>query len=137
METFLFNIVKNKMYVYEMLDRRLLQVLLKMEDEGITIDENSMAELNDEFACQMSTIESEIFALAGMEFNLGSPKQIGKVLFDKLGFSGAKKTAGTGNYNTSAEVLEQLAEEHEKFAKWTSESQIILNLLKNVKETAK
>lgn len=114
---------EHKMYVYEMLDRRLLQVLLKMEDEGITIDENSMAELNDEFARQMSTIESEIFALAGMEFNLGSPKQIGEVLFDKLGFSGAKKTAGTGNYNTSAEVLEQLAEDHEiaaKILEWRS-----------------
>ena len=82
-----------------------------------------MAELNDEFARQISTIESEIFALAGMEFNLGSPKQIGEVLFDKLGFSGAKKTAGTGNYNTSAEVLEQLAEEHEiaaKILEWRS-----------------
>ena len=114
---------EHKMYVYEMLDRRLLQVLLKMEDEGITIDENCMAELNDEFARQMSKIESEIFALAGMEFNLGSPKQIGEVLFDKLGFSGAKKTAGTGNYNTSAEVLEQLAEEHEiaaKILEWRS-----------------
>ena len=114
---------ERKMYVYEMLDRRLLQVLLKMEDEGITIDENCMAELNDDFAGQMKQTESEIFALAGMEFNLGSPKQIGEVLFDKLGFSGAKKTAGTGNYNTSAEVLEQLAEEHEiaaKILEWRS-----------------
>lgn len=114
---------ERKMYVYEMLDRRLIQVLLKMEDEGIVIDENCMAELNDEFARQMSQCENEIFALAGTTFNLSSPKQIGEVLFDKLGFSGAKKTAGTGNYNTSAEVLEQLAEEHEiaaKILEWRS-----------------
>ena len=102
------------MYVYEMLDRRLIQVLLKMEDEGIVIDENCMAELNDEFASQMSQCENEIFALAGTTFNLSSPKQIGEVLFDKLGFSGAKKTAGTGNYNTSAEGLEQLAGEQKR-----------------------
>ena len=114
---------ERKMYVYEMLDRRLLQVLLKMEDEGIVIDENCMAELNDEFARQMSQCENEIFALAGTTFNLSSPKQIGEILFDKLGFSGAKKTTGTGNYNTSAEVLEQLAEEHEiaaKILEWRS-----------------
>lgn len=114
---------ERKMYVYEMLDRRLIQVLLKMEDEGIVIDENCMAELNGEFARQMSQCENEIFALAGTTFNLSSPKQIGEVLFDKLGFSGAKKTAGTGNYNTSAEVLEQLAEEHEiaaKILEWRS-----------------
>ncbi|MDO4162435.1 MAG: DNA polymerase I [Pseudomonadota bacterium] len=114
---------EHKMYVYEMLDRRLIQVLMQMEDEGITIDESCMAELNDEFSRQMNRTESEIFALAGTTFNLSSPKQIGEVLFDKLGFSGAKKTAGTGNYNTSAEVLEQLAEEHEiaaKILEWRS-----------------
>ncbi len=114
---------EHKAYVYEMLDRRLVQILMNMENDGITINENCMADLNDEFARQMSAIEKEIYALAGEEFNLGSPKQIGEILFDKLGYSGAKKTAGTGNYNTSAEVLEQLAEEHEiagKILEWRS-----------------
>lgn len=109
-------------YVYEMLDRRLIQVLMEMEDAGITVNDNALAELNNDFAQQMSQVEKEIFELAGESFNLSSPKQIGDILFGKLGIAGGKKTA-TGNYNTSAEVLELLAEEYDiaaKILEWRS-----------------
>lgn len=98
-------------YVYEMLDRRLMQVLLDMETAGITVDEVSLQDLNKEFTAQLSELEKEIYALAGEEFNLNSPQQIGELLYSKMGLKG-KKTS-SGRYNTSAEVLEQLAEENE------------------------
>ncbi len=103
-------------FVYEMLDRRLLQILLQMEDAGIMIDDTRLAKLDTEFTAQLNKIEREIYNLAGEEFNLSSPKQIGEILFGKLGLSGAKKTP-SGNYNTGAEVLEQLAEEYDIAAK--------------------
>ena len=109
-------------YVYEMIERRLTYVLMNMEEEGITINPQSMLELDKEFELRLREIEKEIYQIAGEEFNLSSPKQIGEILFDKLGMKGAKKTP-TGNYNTSAEVLEQLAEEYElpaKILEWRS-----------------
>lgn len=109
----IFNEHKN--YVYNMLDRRLIKILLNMENEGITVNEKCLAELDIEFAKQMGVIEKEIYILAGEEFNIASPKQIGEILFTKLGIKG-KKTAN-GNFNTSAEVLENLAEEYEIAAK--------------------
>lgn len=105
-----------KLYVYEMLDRRLLQVLLQMEEEGITLDKDCLKNLDTEFTKQLQKIEAEIYELAGEEFNPASPKQIGEILFGKMQLGGGKKTAN-GNYNTGAEVLEQLAEEHEIAAK--------------------
>jgi len=106
---------EHKNYVYEMLDRRLIEVLLNMEEEGIEIDNKRLKALDEEFSKQINRIEQEIYQLAGEEFNLGSPKQIGEILFVKMGIKG-KKTAN-GNYNTGADVLEQLAEEHELAAK--------------------
>ncbi|MBQ8671162.1 MAG: DNA polymerase I [Alphaproteobacteria bacterium] len=106
---------EHKNYVYEMLDRRLIEVLLKMEEEGIEIDDKRLQELDAEFTKQLLQIEKEIYMLAGEEFNLASPKQIGDILFVKMGIKG-KRTAN-GNFNTGAEVLEQLAEEHELAAK--------------------
>lgn len=106
---------EHKTYVYEMLDRRLLQVLQQMEETGIEVDKNALKELDAEFSAQLNTLEKEIYTLAGQEFNIGSPQQIGELLYGKMGLKG-KKTA-TGHYNTSAEVLEQLAEENEIAAK--------------------
>lgn len=106
---------EHKTYVYEMLDRRLLQVLQQMEETGIEVDTNALKELDAEFSEQLNTLEKEIYTLAGQEFNIGSPQQIGELLYRKMGLKG-KKTAA-GHYNTSAEVLEQLAEENEIAAK--------------------
>ena len=112
---------EHKNYVYEVLDRRLAQVLMKMEHAGVVVNDKTLAELDAEFEAKMSQIEKEVYALAGEEFNLNSPAQIGVLLFEKMGLKG-KKTA-TGKYNTGAEVLEQLAEEHEiaaKILEWRS-----------------
>ncbi len=106
---------EHKNYVYEMLDRRLLQVLFEMEKTGIIVNEKALQELDAEFKTQLSALEKEIYALAGEEFNISSPQQIGELLYGKMGLKG-KKTA-SGNYNTSAQVLEQLAEENEIAAK--------------------
>lgn len=112
---------EHKNYVYEILDRRLSQVLMKMEHAGVVINNKTLAELDTEFEAKMQQTEKEIFTLAGEEFNLNSPAQIGTLLFEKMGLKG-KKTA-TGKYNTGADVLEQLAEEHEiaaKILEWRS-----------------
>ncbi len=77
--------------------------------------DNSLARLSGEFAQDMARLEAEIFELAGESFNLGSPKQLGDILFGKMGLSGARKTA-TGAWSTAAGVLEDLAEEGNLFA---------------------
>lgn len=112
---------EHKNYVYEMLDRRLVAVLMKMEEAGIIVNEACLAELDAEFAKQIAQIEQEIYVLAGQEFNLNSPRQVGEILYEKMGVR-SRKTAN-GNYNTSAKVLEQLAEENEfaaKILEWRS-----------------
>lgn len=106
---------EHKNYVYEILDRRLLQVLLEMEEAGIIVNEQTLQELDSDFKTQLTALEQEIYTLAGEEFNISSPQQIGELLYGKMGLKG-KKTS-SGRYNTSAQVLEQLAEENEIAAK--------------------
>ena len=116
---------EKKNYVYENLDRRLVGVLLEMEEAGIVVNDKSLLELDAEFEKQIASIEKEIYALAGEEFNVSSPVQVGHIIFEKMGLKG-KKTA-TGRYNTSAEVLEQLAEEYEiaaKILEWRTYSKL-------------
>ena len=95
---------------YETLERPLITVLGRMESRGISIDRQILSRLSGEFAQGMARLESEIHELAGESFNLGSPKQLGDILFGKMGLPGAKKTA-TGAWSTSAAVLEDLAEQ--------------------------
>ncbi len=99
--------------VYETLDRPLIPVLKKMESTGIKVDRKELEGMSIEFGRRMVELESEIQKLAGMEFNVGSPKQLGEVLFDKLGLPGGKKSAKTGAYATGADVLEALVLDHE------------------------
>ncbi len=94
--------------VYETLERGLPRVLAKMENEGIKVDQAVLARLSGDFAQKMAGLESEAHALAGGAFNLGSPKQLGEILFDKMELSGGKKTK-TGAWQTGAGVLEDLA----------------------------
>ncbi|WP_294534136.1 DNA polymerase I [uncultured Rhodoblastus sp.] len=95
--------------VYETLERPLAVVLARMERRGICVDRALLSRLSGEFAQDMARLEAEVQALAGESFNLGSPKQLGDILFGKFGLPGGKKTA-TGAWSTSASVLDELAE---------------------------
>ncbi len=97
-------------HVYETLERPMIEVLARMEERGIMIDRAILAKLSGEFAQDMGRLESTIHDLAGERFNLGSPKQLGDILFGKMGLPGAKKTA-TGAWSTAAGVLDDLAEQ--------------------------
>jgi DNA polymerase I len=94
--------------VYETLERPLVPVLTQMEQAGIKVDRGVLAGLSEDFAGRMETLAAEIHDLAGHPFNIGSPKQLGEVLFDEMGMEGGKK-GKTGAYATGAEVLEELA----------------------------
>ena len=83
------------------------RVLTIMEENGIELDLGFLDQLGVEFANTMANLESQITELAGQSFNVGSPKQVGEILFDKLGLKGGKKTA-TGQYSTSESVLEKI-----------------------------
>lgn len=89
----------------------LVRVLATMETEGVLVDRESLFEFNEELKKSIDALESEIYALADEEFNINSPKQLGVILFEKLGLKAVKKTK-TG-YSTNAEVLEKLLGEHE------------------------
>ena len=101
--------------VYETLERPMVECLARMEARGISIDRAILSRLSGEFAQDMARLEAEIYELAGESFNLGSPKQLGDILFGKMGLPGAKKTA-TGAWSTAAGVLEDLAEQGNVFA---------------------
>jgi DNA polymerase-1 len=96
--------------VYETLERGMPAVLARMEQRGIAIDRAILSRLSGEFAQAMARLEAEIHALAGESFNIASPKQMGDILFGKLGLPAPKKTA-TGAFSTGAQVLEDLAAE--------------------------
>ncbi len=94
--------------VYETLERPLIPVLVEMEGNGIRVDPQILNDMSADFAKRMVALESEIHTLAGESFNVGSPKQLGEILFDKMGLAGGKK-GKTGAYSTGADVLEGLA----------------------------
>ncbi|MGJ8584346.1 MAG: DNA polymerase I [Marinosulfonomonas sp.] len=96
--------------VYETLERPLVPVLAQMEMTGIKVDRDTLSRMSNAFAQKMAGLEAEIHELAGQSFNVASPKQLGEILFDKLGLEGGKK-GKTGAYATGADVLEDLASE--------------------------
>ena len=98
--------------VYETLERPLVPVLAQMEMYGIKVDAGTLARMSNSFAQKMAGLEDAIHALAGTKFNVGSPSQVGDILFDRMGIAGGKK-GKTGKYATPADVLEDLATEHE------------------------
>jgi len=98
--------------IYERVDRPLIPVVAGMEREGIKVDRARLAKLSEEFATQTAALEGEIHEIAGQEFAVGSPKQLGEILFDKLGFRGGKK-GKSGQYSTDQSVLEKLATERD------------------------
>ena len=94
--------------VYEMLERPLVQVLADMEHAGILVDRDVLSRLSGRFAQRMAALEDELYKLAGEKFNLGSPKQLGDILFGKFSLPGGRKTK-TGAWSTDSDVLEELA----------------------------
>ena len=96
--------------IYERVDRPLIPVVARMEREGIKVDRARLAKLSEEFSREIARLEGEIHAVAGQEFTVGSPKQLGDILFDKLGYKGGKK-GKSGQYSTDVSVLEKLAAE--------------------------
>ena len=95
--------------VYETLERPLVPVLAQMERHGIKVDRDALSRLSNTFAQRMAALEDEIHTLAGERFNVGSPKQLGEILFDKMSLQGGERSAKSGAYVTDADTLEQLA----------------------------
>ena len=91
----------------------LMPVLAEMEMNGVCLDTQSLAETSKQFTTRMNEIEARIYELAGEQFNIASPKQVGEILFDKLKIIEKAKKTKTGQYVTSEEVLQQLKNKHE------------------------
>jgi DNA polymerase-1 len=98
--------------VYETLERPMVGVLAEMEMAGVKVDREVLSRMSNAFAQKMAQLEDEIQALAGEKFNVGSPAQVGEILFEKMGLPGGEK-GKNGKYSTPADVLEDLATEHE------------------------
>jgi len=114
-EIFKPRIAQEKMAsIYEDIERPMIPVIARMEEKGIKVDRSVLRYLSQNFAEQIAKLEDKIFEQAGHKFNVGSPKQLGVVLFDEMGLTGGSKTK-TGDWSTAADVLEKLATEGHDF----------------------
>ncbi|MEI7669068.1 MAG: DNA polymerase I [Pseudomonadota bacterium] len=95
--------------LYETIERPLIPVIVAMEKEGIKIEKNALALLSTHFEARIKLFEAEIYKIVGREFNVGSPKQLGEILFEEMNLPGGKK-GKNGAYSTGAEVLDDLLE---------------------------
>ncbi|WP_420418904.1 DNA polymerase I [Pacificispira sp.] len=102
--------------VYETIERPLVPVLSAMERRGIQVDPTVLRQMSSDFGKRMMELEDGIKKDAGRDFNVGSPKQLGEILFDEMGLQGGKKTK-TGAYSTNSDVLEPLRDAHPIVAK--------------------
>ena len=107
---------KRLMSVYETLERPLVPVLARMEQAGIKVDAAILQRLSNDFAKRLLVLEKEIHKIAGTEFNIASPRQLGKILFEDMGLKGGKK-GKSGDFSTGAQVLEDLAAEGHELPK--------------------
>lgn len=96
---------------YQTFEKPLLPILAKMEATGVKIDTKKLHELSQEFGARIITLSHEIYKIAGQEFNIASPKQLGEILFEKMQLASSKKSKKTGALSTNSEVLEELAEQ--------------------------
>ncbi|MDD5284511.1 MAG: DNA polymerase I [Desulfuromonadaceae bacterium] len=99
--------------LFHTVEMPLVPILSAVENHGVLLDSKLLAGLSADFAGRMSTLEEQLFGLAGQRFNLNSPKQMGEVLFERMGLKTGKKTKGKTGWSTDNEVLTELAEEHE------------------------
>lgn len=106
-------IVEHMLTLYETIERPLIKVLVEMEKNGILVDAKLLKNLSTDFTKRLGVLEKEIHKMAGRDFNIASPKQLGEILFDDLGLEGGKKSKKTGAYSTNAEVLEELSLVHD------------------------
>lgn len=100
--------------LYHELELPLALILAEMETTGITVDQNALQEIGEQLSERIETLQAQIYEMAGETFNINSPKQLGVILFEKIGLTPIKKTK-TG-YSTAADVLEKLKSEHEIIA---------------------
>ena len=93
--------------IYNFIEIKLVSVLAQMEMNGILVDAKLLSNLSNQFSTQLNFLEKKIYTLSGEEFNIGSPKQLGEILFEKLDFKGGKK-GKSGTYSTDVDILETL-----------------------------
>ena len=98
--------------LFEEVEMPLVPVLARMEQNGVTIDTDSLSQTSNEFTQKMEEIEEEIYSLAGKKFNISSPRQVGDILFGKLKIINKPKKTKTGQYVTSEDVLQNLKSKH-------------------------
>lgn len=98
--------------VYEEIEQPIIKIIKEMEECGILIDQKYFENLSKEYKKELDSLTKKIYKMAGMEFNINSPKQLGEVLFEKMGIKGSKKKTSTGNMSTNISVLESLEEEN-------------------------
>lgn len=103
---------KNLKALAENLEMPLIRVLADMEYSGINLDKSALSDLATELRSDLCSLENEIFQLAGTTFNIQSPRQLGEILFDKLGIDSGNKKTKTKQYSTSEDVLTELADKH-------------------------
>ena len=100
-------------FIFQDIEIPLLRVLADMELEGINLDNEFLNSLSEDLNNDISNLEKKIYEVAGEEFNIGSPKQLGEILFDKLKLVDKPKKTKTGQYSTAEDVLSFLAKAHE------------------------
>ncbi|MGN1091885.1 MAG: DNA polymerase I [Alphaproteobacteria bacterium] len=96
--------------VYENIDRPLIKVLTQMENEGVLVDKSALQQLSFVFNEKITMLEKQICDMAGEQFNVNSPVQLGEILFEKMALEGGKRNAKSKNWSTDSDVLEELAE---------------------------
>ncbi|RST70288.1 DNA polymerase I [Candidatus Aquarickettsia rohweri] len=120
---------ERKFEIYEAIENPLLSLLVKIENKGIKVDKDLLVNLGIKFEKKLKLVQEEIYQLSDEEFNIGSPKQIGEILFDKLKLEGGKKSKKSGSYITDAETLEKHASSGiliaEKILEWRHYSKLI------------
>jgi DNA polymerase-1 len=105
-----------KFTVYKRLENPLINVLIQMEDTGVIVNPIKLREISDNLSKEIKIVEEKIFNLSKKVFNVGSPKQLGEILFDEMKITGGKKSKN-GSWQTSVEVLENISDEGHPIAK--------------------
>lgn len=103
---------KNIDKVYEEIEKPIISVVKEMEDYGILIDKKYFTKLSLEYHKELDKLTEKIYKMAGVEFNINSPKQLGEVIFGKMGMKSSKKKSASGAFSTKVSVLEELEEEN-------------------------